>query len=233
MEEKKQAFQLALVRTAPIFAGFSFLGIAYGILMNANGFSFLWPTLISIIVYAGSMEFVAVSLLTGPFDPLGAFLLTLMVNARHLFYGISMLDKFRDTGRYKPYLIFGMCDETFSINCFAQVPAHISQADFMFFVTLLNHIYWVLGSMIGGILGSFIPFSTKGIDFVMTALFVVIFLDQWKSNKQHAPALAGLAASVVCLLVFGAENFIIPAMLAIVLVLSLMRARLSQEVTAK
>ena len=175
----KSAFKCAFPYTIPIFAGFWFLGMTYGNYMNVSGFSFWYPMLMSMTIFAGSMEFVTVSMLLGAFNPLQAFAMTLMINARHLFYGISMLDKFKNTGRKKPYLIFGMCDESFSINCSADIPQGIDKGWFMFFVTLLNQIYWVSGSTLGGVLGSVIHFNTKGLDFVMTAMFVVIFMEQW------------------------------------------------------
>ena len=223
MHVKKEAFRAAFPYTLPICAGFAFLGIAYGIYMNSKGFSFVWPMLMSMTIFAGSMEFVTVNLLLSAFQPLYAFLLALMVNARHLFYGLSMLEKWKEIGRKKWYLIFGMCDESFSINCTAKIPQEIDQGWFMFFVTLLNQIYWVAGATVGGLLGPLITFDTKGIDFVMTALFVVIFLNQWNEQKKHFPALVGVLASAACLLVFGADHFIVPAMALILALLTIFR----------
>lgn len=219
----KKAAKAAFPFTIPILAGFLFLGAAYGIYMRSLGFSALYPMLMSITIYAGSMEFVAANLLTQPFDPVNAFFLTLMVNARHIFYGLSMLDKYKGTGKKKWYLIFGMCDESFSINCSANVPEGVDRGWFMFFVTLFNESYWFLGATIGGVFGSFLPFDTTGIDFVMTALFIVIFINQWEKKKDHTPALCGLAVSVVCLVIFGAKNFIIPSMMGILAVLAALR----------
>ena len=209
--------------TIPIFAGFWFLGLTYGIYMNVNGFSFIYPMLMSLTIFAGSIEFIAVNMLMGAFDPLQALAMTLMINARHLFYGIAMLDKFRGLGWKKIYLIFGMCDESFSINYTADIPEDVDRGWFMFFVTLLNHFYWFSGATLGGIFGSFLQFSTEGLDFVMTAMFVVIFLDQWGKDKQHASALIGLAASVLCLQLFGADGFLIPTMVCILAALLLLR----------
>ncbi len=223
-----KAFHTALPYTIPIFAGFVFLGIAYGIYMNTSGFSAVYPIVMSATIFAGSMEFVAVNLLLGAFDPIRAFALTLMVNARHLFYGISMLDKYKGTGRKKHYLIFGMCDESFSINCTADIPADVDKGWFMFFVTLLNHSYWVCGAAIGGLLGSLVQFNTKGLEFVMTALFVVIFLEQWMKEKRHYSALLGLGISSLCLIFFGGESFIIPAMLIILVCLMAMKKPLEK-----
>ena len=222
------ALRAAFPKTLPILAGFLFLGFSYGIYMNVSGFSFLYPLFMSLLVFAGSVEFVAVSMLLGAFDPVQALLMTIMINARHLFYGISMLDKYRGLGKKKPYLIFGLCDETFSINCTADIPAGIDRGWFYFFVTLLNQIYWVSGAMLGGLLGSVLPVKTEGLDFVMTALFVVIFLDQWMKEKNHFSSLTGLAVSLVCLLIFKADGFMIPAMAGILLALTALRKPLEK-----
>lgn len=219
----KKAFKAAFPYTIPIFAGFWFLGMTYGIYMNVSGFSFLYPMLMSITIFAGSMEFITVDLLLGSFNPVQAFLMTLMINARHLFYGISMLDKFRGTGLKKLYLIFGMCDESFSINYTAKIPPDVDRGWFMFFVTLLNHFYWFSGSTLGGIFGSLIHFNTEGLDFVVTAMFTVIFLEQWLKDRQHISALLGLGISLLCLWIFGADNFIIPSMAAMLMMLTLLR----------
>ncbi|GGN99531.1 azaleucine resistance protein AzlC [Saccharibacillus kuerlensis] len=224
-----QAFRAAFPVTVPILAGFMFLGIAYGVFMNVSGFGTGWAFLMSLLIFAGSMEFVAVGLLLGPFNPLGALLLTLMVNARHLFYGISMLEKYKGTGWKKPYLIFGMCDESFSINYSARIPSHIDRGWYQFFVTLLNHSYWVAGAMIGSVLGSFVAFDLQGLEFVMTALFVVIFVEQWMKEKVHDSALLGIGISVLSLIVFGADKFIVPAMIAILAVLTLTRKALERK----
>lgn len=161
------------------------------------------------------MQFVGVALLAAGFDPLGAFLMTLAVNARHLFYGVSMLKNYHGIGRMKPYLIFALTDETFSILCSAKVPQNAERKWFYFFVSLMDHLYWIAGSLIGGILGSMMNFNTKGIDFVLTALFVVILISQWQSAANHLPAIIGIASAILCRLVFGPSNFIIPAMIMI------------------
>lgn len=177
----------------------------------------------SLTIFAGSIEFVTVNLLLGAFDPLQALVMTLMINARHLFYGISMLDKYKGTGWKKFYLIFGMCDESFSINYTADIPKDVDKGWFMFFVTLLNHFYWFFGATLGGIFGSLIHFNIKGLDFVMTAMFVVIFMEQWFKDKKHTSALLGLGLSALFLIAFGADHFIIPAMAAILAVLTFLR----------
>ena len=219
----RRALRAAFPHTIPIFAGFWFLGLTYGIYMNVSGFSFVYPMLMSITIFAGSMEFVTVNLLLGAFSPLQAFAMALMINARHLFYGISMLEKYRGYGWKSFYLIFGMCDESFSINYTADIPQDVDKGWFMFFVTLLNHLYWFSGSTLGGLFGSFIHFNTEGLDFVLTAMFVVIFLEQWLTEKNHTSSILGLSLSLLCLIAFGADNFIIPAMLAILGVLTLIR----------
>ena len=224
----QKAFKAAFPKTIPIFAGFCFLSMTYGIYMNVSGFSFVYPMLMSMTIYAGSAEFVTADLLLGAFAPLQAFLMTFMLNARHLFYGISMLDKFKNTGLKKIYLIFGMCDETFSVNFTADIPPDVDRGWFMFFVTLLNQSYWVIGATLGGIFGSFIQFNTKGLDFAMTAMFVVIFADSWMKEKNHVSSLLGLGISLLFLIIFGAENFIIPSMIAIICALAALRKPLEK-----
>ena len=196
--------------------------------MNVSGFSFWYPMLMSITIFAGSMEFVTVNLLLGAFNPLQAFVMALMINARHLFYGISMLDKYRGTGWKQCYLIFGMCDESFSINYTADIPEGVDKGWFMFFVTLLNQFYWFFGYTSGGVLGSFIHFNTEGLDFVLTALFVVIFLEQWLKDKDHTSSILGIVLSLLCLIAFGADDFMIPSMIAIAGVLTLLRKPLEK-----
>ena len=222
----KAAFFAAFPNTIPILAGFLFLGIAYGIYMNQSGFKFYYPMFMSFIIFAGSVEFATVSWLLGSFDPVNIFFLTLMINARHLFYGLSMLEKYNIPGLKKYYLIYGMCDESFSINATVDIPKDIDRGWFMFFVTLLNQIYWVSGATIGGIFGSFIPFDTEGIEFVMTALFVVIFLENWIKEYNHTASIIGLALSFICLGIFKGSNFIIPSMFIILAVLTMLRGRI-------
>ena len=232
MKEKINALKAAIPLTLPVLAGFLFLGTAYGILMNSKGYGLGWTVLMSVVVFAGSAQYVAVTFLTTVFNPLYALLMTLIINARHIFYGISMLDKYRNTGRLKPYLIFGLCDERFSIVCTTEPPAGINKNWFYFFVTLLGHFYWVAGSAVGGLLGSLVSFNIKGLDFVLTALFVVIFVGQWRTKENRLPAVIGVGCTVVCLLIFGQSRFIIPAMLAILASLTLFRKRLDKKTTA-
>ena len=229
---KTKAFRAALPYTLPICVGFLFLGMSYGFLMRSQGFSFVYPMLMSLFIFAGSMEFVTANLLLMPtFQPLHAFLLTLMVNARHLFYGLSMLDKFQNLGWKKPYLIFGLCDETFSIHCAVPPPEGVDRGWFMFFVTVLNQLYRVAGATLGALLGYLIHFNTTGIEFVMTALFVVMFLNQWEERKDHRPALIGVGCTLLCLLVLGSDHFLLPAMGLIILCFLWLRRRSPQEVS--
>jgi 4-azaleucine resistance transporter AzlC len=231
---KKKALKAAFPYTIPIFAGFWFLGLAYGIYMNVSGFSFVYPMVMSLIIFGGSLEFVAVELLLSSFAPVQTLIMTLLIQARHLFYGISMLDKFKHMGWKKFYLIFGMCDETFSINYTANIPEDVDRGWFMFFVTLLNHFYWVSGATIGGLVGSLIHFNTDGISFVMTSMFVVIFMEQWMKEKHHISAYIGLSVAAVCLILFGADSFMIPTMIVIIVFLAAIRKPLVRsEVTER
>lgn len=223
MNNKTAALKAAFPHTIPVLTGYVVLGAAYGILMDSKGFSLFWIILASVFVYAGSMQFVSVALLAAGFDPLGAFLMTIAVNARHIFYGISMLDQYRGTGRMKPYLIFSLTDESFSILCSAKAPEDVEKRWFHLFISLLNHIYWITGSLLGGILGSLLKINTKGIDFVLTALFVVILINQWKQTTNHLPAVIGILSAIVCRLLFGASDFIIPSMICILLCVTILK----------
>ena len=226
---KRRALAAAFPHTLPILAGFGFMGMSFGFLMRAQGYPVWFPMLMSLAIFAGSMQFVTVNLLAAPFNPVQAFFMALMVNARHLFYGISMLEKYRGTGKKKPYLIFGMADETFSINYSAKAPAGVDEGWFMFFVTLLNHLYWFGGTAVGSLLGSVLHFNTEGLDFVMTAMFVVILLEQVQKKENRISAAVGLGMSLLCLLLFGADGFVIPAMLAILAALTLLRKPIEKE----
>ena len=224
-----KALKAAFPQTIPIFTGFWFLGMAYGIYMNASGFSFVYPLCMSLLIYGGSLEFVAVEMLLSPFAPLQTFIMALLIQARHLFYGLSMLDKFKGMGWKKYYLIFGMCDETFSVNCSADIPEDVDRGWFYFWITLLNQFYWSAAATTGGIVGSLLKIDTSGISFVMTAMFVVIFLEQWLKEKEHSASLIGLAVSVLCLVVFGTDSFMVPTMVLIVGLLALLRKPLEKK----
>lgn len=220
MNMKKQKTELgyAFPRTVPVMAGYLVLGAAYGILMADSGYGPVWSVLISVIVYAGSLQYLGVSLLAAV-NPLYSFFMSLMLNARHLFYGISMLDKYRTVKRFKPYLIFALTDETFSVVCAENPPQEMDRDKVFFWISFLDQCYWVGGTLLGALLGSLLTFDTTGMDFALTALFVVIFVGQWEEKKGHSSALLGLGATLVCLLIFGADQFIIPAMAVILAVL--------------
>jgi 4-azaleucine resistance transporter AzlC len=224
--EKLTALKAAFPVTIPVMTGYIFLGMAFGILLQTKGYGVFWALLMSIGIYAGSMQYVAISLMTAAFNPIAAFIMTIMVNARHLFYGISMLDKFKNMGRLKTYLIFGLTDETFSVLCGTEVPEDVSNPWFMFWVTILDHSYWVIGSVIGSLLGAAISFNTKGLDFVLTALFIVIFVGQWQETENHWPAVIGVIVTLVSRMIFGTSSFLIPAMAGIILCLTGMKKKL-------
>lgn len=211
----KQLLKKAFLSTLPVMAGYVVLGTGFGILLHSKGFGILWSFAMSLFIYAGSMQYLTVDLLAGGAGLITAALTTLMVNARHLFYGISMIDKYKDTGKFKPYLIFGLTDETYSLNC-AGLPEGVEDGPkYYFLVSVMNQCYWVAGSVLGSALGTVLPFSTEGIDFALTALFVTVFVEQWKSTADHIPALIGVAASLLCLAIFGSDSFLIPTMLLI------------------
>ncbi|MBQ8894540.1 MAG: AzlC family ABC transporter permease [Clostridia bacterium] len=216
----KKIFKQALVATLPVLTGYLVLGFGFGIVLKANGFGVGLALAMSVFIYAGSMQYVAIGLLSGGASLLTVALTTLMVNARHLFYGISMLEQYRNIGRKKPYLIFALTDETYSLVCGGEpgLPEK-ERNNYYFLVSLLNQSYWVAGSLLGAGVGSLIQFNSEGIDFALTALFLTVFLEQWLTAERHVSAVIGVAASVGCLLLFGRENFLIPAMLVIALLL--------------
>ncbi len=206
-------------------AGYVVLGIGFGILLQKAGYGVLWAFAMSLLIYAGSMQYVGIGLITGGASVLTTFITTIMVNARHLFYSISMIDRYKDSGKYKPYLIFALTDETYSLLCDGHAPTEGDPNLYRFLVSMFDHCYWVTGSVLGSLLGAVIPFSTAGIEFSMTALFIASFTEQWLSTHDHIPALTGLLSTLLCLLIFGAERFLIPAMLLITLLLTLLRRR--------
>ena len=216
----RQLCKKAFIATLPVLSGYVVLGTGFGILLQSRGFGLPWALAMSVFIYAGSMQYLAVDLLSGGAGLIAAALTTLMVNARHLFYGISMIGKYKGTGWRKPYLIFGLTDETYSLNCAAE-----ESADYYFLVSVFNQLYWVAGSALGAVLGTVLPFSTEGIDFSLTALFVTVFVEQWRAARDHIPALIGVGASVGCLALFGADNFLIPAMFIITAALALYRKK--------
>lgn len=220
----KQMLKPALLATFPVLTGYLVLGFGFGIIMKAAGYGIPLAVAMSVFIYAGSMQYVAVGLLTGGASALTALVTTLMVNARHLFYGLSMLDKYKSAGARKPYLIFALTDETYSLVC-GDTPGIPPERgiDYYFLVSLLNQSYWVAGTLAGAVVGSLVRFNSEGIDFALTALFLTVFLEQWLTSEKHAPAVTGVAVSAACLLLFGGDRFLIPAMLAIALLLCLYR----------
>jgi 4-azaleucine resistance transporter AzlC len=220
---RKSTVKTAFVDTIPVMTGYLFLGFGFGILMHQSGYGLLWAGAMSLFIYAGSMQYMAVSLLAGGAGLLTAALTTLVVNARHLFYGISMVDAYKGTGRKKPYLIFALTDETYSLVSQKQLPQDMNPHSYCFLVSLFDHLYWVAGTVLGSLTGSLLAINFEGIEFVLTALFVTIFVEQWLSAKRHAPAIIGVASTAFCLLVFGKDIFLIPSMVVIALTLTLMR----------
>ena len=226
MRELRYAFR----QTVPVLCGYLFLGLAFGLLLQQAGYGWPWAVLTSVIVYAGSMQFVLVGLLGGGFASLlSVALTTLSVNSRHLFYGLSFLETFRKMGRAKPYMIFSLTDETYSLLCSLQPPKELDADRVRLYIALLDHAYWVAGGAAGAILGSVLPFDLTGIDFAMTALFVVIFVDQWRGAKSRLPAVAGLGFGLLWLVVLGPDRFLLPALVCTVLVLLLCRGTLQPQ----
>lgn len=226
----KKIIKEAFVATIPVLTGYLVLGFGFGIILKSNGYGIFLAFAMSLLVYAGSMQYVAIGLLTSGASLLTAAITTLMVNARHLFYGISMLDKYKNTGKRKPYLIFALTDETYSLVCNdnSNVPDE-RRHDYYLLVSLFNQIYWIIGSVLGAAIGSIVKFNSEGIDFALTALFLTVFLEQWLNTKKHTPAIIGVAVSVLCLIVFGSENFLIPTMLIIALLLCLYKEEPQNE----
>lgn len=209
---RRQTFRYAIKASVPVMAGYIVLGAGFGILLQSKGYSWWWAAAMSLFIYAGSMQYVAIDLLGSGAGLVAAALMTVMVNVRHVFYGITMLEKYKGTGKRKPYLIFSLTDETFSLVCSPDLPQDVDRQDYYLFVSLLNQCYWVFGSIMGAILGNTVRFNSAGVDFSMTALFVVIFVEQWEKEKNHLAALTGVLLSVLCLIIFGEADFLIPAM---------------------
>ncbi len=220
MKFTKNDFRRALKSTFPVFSGYIVLGFGFGIVLHSKGFGVPWAFLMSLLIYAGSMQYVAIDLLSGGASVITMAITTVLVNARHLFYGISMIDKYKDAGKIKPYLIFSLTDETYSLVCTGD-----EKNDRLYYtlVSVFNHFYWVAGSTLGAAAGTVFNFAPKGIDFALTALFVTVFVEQWLSSKDHIAAIAGVAVSVISLVIFGADSFLIPAMIAITAVLTALR----------
>lgn len=223
---RKTALRYAFRASLPIMAGYGFLGLTYGVYMHELGFSFVYPMLLAITVYAGSAEFLLGNMLLGSFHPMQVFFIVLMVNARHLFYGLSMLDKYKGMGWKKFFLIYGMSDETFALTSVAKVPEGVDRGWFLLWLTWLDEGYWVVGATLGGLIGSLLSFDLRGLDFVLTAMFTAIFADNWLRERNHVSSVSGLVITGMCLVLFGSDNFIIPSMALMLVFLILLKKRL-------
>lgn len=233
MNEKLKALKAAFPYTIPVMLGYLFIGIAFGVLFENKGYNFIWAILASTLIYAGSMQYVAVNFFAGGISLINIAFITLMVNIRHVFYGLSMIDKFKGVGKIKPYMIFSLTDETYSLLCLTDTPSGVNKNYFLFFIALLNQLYWIIGSAIGSVAGSMITFNSKGIDFAMTALFVVIFVEQWLFVTSHIPAITGVLISLICLIIFGSENFLIFSMILILISLTIMRGKIESIISVE
>ena len=222
---KKSVLKIALVDTVPVMTGYLVLGTGFGILLREAGYGAGWSVAMSLFIYAGSAQYLLVGLLSSGASLLSIGLATLIVNARHLFYGISLTETYRDVGAKKPYMIFSLTDETYSLVTRTCPVPETDRGRYCFWVSLLNHGYWITGSLLGSIAGELLPLDFTGVSFVLTALFVTIFVEQWLSSGDHRPALTGVGASAVCLLIFGKDLFLIPSMVLIAALLILGRGR--------
>lgn len=228
----KSCVKTAFIKTLPVMAGYMVLGFGFGIITMEAGYGFLVALLMSVLIYAGSMQYVLVSLLTGGASLVSCAVTTLMVNARHLFYGVSMAAKYKNAGRKKPYLMFALTDETYSLVCRGDCPEGTDFHTFSLIVSAMNHSYWIAGTVLGALAGAFVHINFAGVDFAMTALFITVFVDQWKSTKNHLPALAGVVSSGLCLVLFGKDNFLIPSMALISVCLSFGRKYMDEKEAA-
>lgn len=219
----KKTVKAAFISSIPIIAGYIMLGMGFGILLSEQDYGPLWALVMSVTMYAGSMQYVAVDLLAAGATLINTAIMTVMVNARHIFYGISMIDKYKGAGKKKFYMVFGLTDENYSLLCEAKVPEDVDRHTYSFFVTLFDHFYWITGCVLGNVIGTVLPFEFKGVEFVLTALFVAIFTEQWLSDKDHVPAIIGVASTALCLVIFGSDNFLIPAMITITLALTALK----------
>ena len=225
-----EAVKAAFPYSLPILAGYEILGFGFGLLLQSKGYNVLWAFAMSVFIYAGSMQYVAIDLLASGAGLITTAIMTLMVNARHLFYGISMIIRYRNMGKAKPYLIFGLTDECYSVVSHIDPPENVDKRTFYFVFTLMNHLYWITGSVLGATFGTLVPINTAGVEFSMTALFVVIVVDNLLKKGNRATSFIGIGCSVVCLLIFGPSNFLIPSMIAIATSLMFFRPVLSKEI---
>lgn len=232
-ESNKKAMKAAFVLSIPVLIGYVFIGLAFGMMLASRGYNFFWAMLTCIVIYSGSSQFLVADLLAPGVKLINVAVLSFFISVRHVVYGLSMLKPFQQYhGLKKLYMIYSLSDETFSLHCAKDFPEDVDKGQCMFFISLFNQLYWVIGSGLGGICGDMLHINTEGIDFVMTALFLVIFIDQWREAKTHFPAITGVACSILCVVIFGPSNFILPAMILIVLLLTLARKRI-EPVLAK
>lgn len=227
---RKKAFQAAVMMTIPMMVGFLLIGMAYGLLMASKGYGPLWSIFNCVVIFSGSGQFLVADLLAPGVNLLNVVVLSFFISIRHVAYGLSMLEPFRKISRGKRwYMIFVLGDEAFSYYCSNQFPPEVDKKQCMFYIGLLLQVYWIIGAALGGVCGNAIQINTEGVDFVMTALFITIFLDQWQASQTHIPALVGIGASIICLLIFGSASFVLPSMVAIMVLLLFMRKRLGKE----
>lgn len=222
----KKALKAAFPHTIPVLTGYLCLGIAYGILLNKTGHGVMWTVLFCVLVFAGAGQFATIPFLITPASPFEVFVVLTMINARHIFYGISMFGKLKNAGKYKPYIIFSMVDETFSLLYYTHPPEDVDENQFMFAISLLDHIYWIIGSVIGTLLGYVVTFSTQGLDFVLTALFLTIIFSQIEDPKNVWPSIIGIGSGILSLFVFGRDHFMVPAMILIIILLTVFKRKL-------
>ncbi len=225
----KKALKYAFIQDIPVMLGYIVMGIAFGLMIQEIGYNFVWAFVISAVVYAGTMQFVLVSILSGGMNILAVVAITLSINSRHIFYGLSFIERFKEMGKAYPYMIYTLTDETYALLCGTEIPPHLDKKKTTFFISLLNQCWWVLGSTLGALAGQLIQFNTTGVDFAMTALFVVLAVEQWLSAKSHIPAIIGLVCGIVAVIVLGPENFIIPALLVAVVLLLVLQGRSERE----
>lgn len=228
-----QLLRKALKQTVPVMVGYLVLGAAFGLLLYKAGYSYLWALLISLLVYAGSMQFVLISFLQGPIGLLSIIITTFSVNSRHIFYGISFIEKFKKMGKRRLYMIFSLTDETYSLLCSTKSEDSQEESNLIFLMSLLNQSYWIIGSFLGNLLGSIITFDTSGVEFSMTALFVVILVEQWLTTKNHLPAFIGIFCGVISLLFFGADEFLLPALITAVVILMALQNKIQVQTDLK
>lgn len=228
---KRKAFRAAFPLTLPVMAGYLFLGLGFGILLASKGYSCLWAFFMAVIIYAGSMQYAAIDLLAAGASLITTGIMTVAIQIRHLFYGLSLIEKYRHVGKKRWMMIYELTDETYSLVATSKPPEGVDTGWFYFFISLLDHSYWIAGCTLGAMFGTLVKFNTKGVDFVMTALFIVLFINQWLDTKEHRPALIGVGSSVLCLILFGPDSFIVPAMLSILLILTIFRKTLDKEET--